>query len=207
MQIFDEVNSLNFKKRGIPFEEYFKLMEIPEEDKRKRIEVARKLKDAIDFLFYLILFYDSVDLIDTDSIKNQFMDRYIQAIIDYVVIDEYIRQHIEDMTDDIISSTIDNIDNAWYTSEDRSIFDAENESNVVLNYEELQEAITMGKTHKTWHTMQDRRVRHTHRYVDGKRIKIEEMFDVGNCQMMMPKDYENGTDEECVNCRCSLSYS
>lgn len=46
-----------------------------------------------------------------------------------------------------------NIADAYYTSQDRSIFCAENESNAVSNYYKEQEAIKEGYTNKTWCTV------------------------------------------------------
>lgn len=58
---------------------------------------------------------------------------------------------------------------------------------------------------KTWHTMEDERVRHTHRKVDGKTIPVKKKFRVGKYKMDHPGDPAGGPEEN-VNCRCYLEY-
>ena len=66
---------------------------------------------------------------------------------------------------------------------------AENEANTDWNYSEYQQAIANGMKQKTWLTMQDRRVRHTHMKVDGKTIPIQSVFLVGDSEFLFPKDH------------------
>lgn len=209
VQKIDELNKVKtYKPRGVPFEQYFGEMEIPEEDKEKRIQLARRLESAFEFLFLLTTYYATPEDADEDFITEAFKMRYIEALASYVVIDKYVEEHIENMASNVVETTLSNLSNEWYLSDDRAIFDAENETNILMNYEDLQEAYLLGKKYKTWHTMQDRRVRHTHRLIDDKKIRIEDAFQVGNSEMMMPCDESLGADaNEIVNCRCSISYS
>lgn len=58
---------------------------------------------------------------------------------------------------------------------------------------------------KTWNTMQDERVRHSHMKVDGTSRPITKRFRVGKAWMMFPGDPAGGP-EETINCRCYLDY-
>ena len=88
------------------------------------------------------------------------------------------------------------------------MFIAENEANTMYEDEDYILALKEGMTRKKWVTIQDRRVRDTHREVEGVTIPIDEFFQVGNAQMLYPKDVINGGGypEEIVNCRCSCIY-
>lgn len=96
----------------------------------------------------------------------------------------------------------------WFLSNDRAKAIAENESNLIWNYEEFKEAIQDGKTHKTWMTERDNKVRPTHMDVDREKIPINDAFYVGGSMMMFPKDSSMGAGmEEIANCRCWLEYT
>eukprot|EP00112_Aurelia_sp_Birch-Aquarium-sp1_P001820 Seg11976.5 transcript_id=Seg11976.5/GoldUCD/mRNA.D3Y31 product="putative protein" protein_id=Seg11976.5/GoldUCD/D3Y31 len=58
-----------------------------------------------------------------------------------------------------------------------------------------------GVTHKKWLTAGDERVRLTHYAANGQVVGIDEMFTVGNMEMMHPAD-PNAPAEEVINCRC-----
>ena len=100
------------------------------------------------------------------------------------------------------------MDEAWYLSEERSLFNAENSANDVFNYNEYRDAVKSGKTKKKWITEGDKRVRESHREVDGQEIPIKEFFTVGGVRMRFPKDmeYAFNVPRETVNCRCTIKY-
>lgn len=99
------------------------------------------------------------------------------------------------------------MENSWFFSEDRAMFNGENEANSVLNRKDFFQAIKEGFTHKTWKDMRDDRVRATHLEVGGTTIPITERFQVGAAQMLYPKEKPFEYPEECVSCRCWLVYS
>lgn len=118
------------------------------------------------------------------------------------------REHAQDFARDFVRTTSKNANDAWYQSKDRAKLIAENEANVAANNADYEQALAEGKTHKRWITMNDARVRHTHRDVNGKMIPIGEAFYVGSSMMMYPKDDSLGASaSEIVNCRCSVEYS
>lgn len=60
---------------------------------------------------------------------------------------------------------------------------------------------------KVWITMQDKRVRKTHRRAQGQRVPENEPFTVGKSLLMFPGDDSLGAQlSELVNCRCFLFY-
>ena len=58
-----------------------------------------------------------------------------------------------------------------------------------------------GITHKKWITASDGNVRDTHRAINGEVLPIDELFIVGDTELLHPCD-PNGTAEEVINCRC-----
>lgn len=211
---FDELNKLytnaNAVIHSVPYEKYFDVMDISDEQKEKRIEVARKLEGAFLFLFSLIdttILYDYYDL---QFIIEQCRRELLDIIGEYTVIDAYINQYVNFMSEIIVRNTYDKLseqpDNEYVLSDDRAVFMAENEANSICNYDELQEAIEQGFTMKTWVTQGDNRVRRDHSEVDGMTIPIDEYFEVGDSLMLYPHDEVNAP-EQCVNCRCSALYS
>jgi hypothetical protein len=57
---------------------------------------------------------------------------------------------------------------------------------------------------KTWITMHDDRVRHTHRAMDGISVNLDQTFSVGGHPMKYPGD-PIAPPEETINCRCVLA--
>ena len=184
-------------------EAYFDEMALDDEDIEKRIKAAN---DFMRFFFALFLAMRE-NKISRDECIQRITDEYVR------ILDRYDYRpnmgHIDNLAEAITDNTLENIDSEWYTSVDRSVKIAETETNNSANYEGLQEAIDNGFTQKTWVTMQDNKVRETHRAIDGMTIGIDELFPVGNAEMRYPCDEEVAWDfpEESVNCRCVLQYS
>lgn len=63
-----------------------------------------------------------------------------------------------------------------------------------------------GLGYKTWHTMEDDRVRDTHTYLDGVKISVKRSFSTYDGDYAMrPGAFRKA--ENNVNCRCWLTYS
>lgn len=118
----------------------------------------------------------------------------------------YLDEYAKSISKEIVDATKEHVDDAYYLSKDRAMFIAENEANAIGNYRQQIEAVKAGMKYKTWITKNDKKVRHTHEEVNNKKIGIFDSFQVGNSEMMFPKD-SNGDSEEIVNCRCVLHYS
>lgn len=206
----DELNVIKDdkpKRKSIPYKQFFGEMDIPEYSKKKRIRLAKKIEDAVDQAFTAIAIMSSVGFVSEEYYARLMAGRYQEAIADDVVMDDYVRDHIQFMANNFAATTIRHEDDEYYTSEDRAMVIAENEANILENYAELQAAKDKGFTSKIWKTMKDRKVRHTHVEVDGEEIAIDLPFQVGQYEMMMPLDESLGAGgEEIVNCRCVLKF-
>lgn len=197
----DELNNL----RSVDPREYFKDMGFTEEEIEERIEFTEKADSIFDVILVLILLSDNVNY---EELRGRLESDYLSLIVEYAEPDDYLIQYASDFSGNFIDATKDHIEDDWYTSADRSLFNAENSANDVLNYKEYQEAIKDGKTKKKWVAEKDNRVRKNHKLVDGKEIGIKELFYVGGVPMRFPKDYEyaEAFPQETVNCRCRVKY-
>lgn len=204
---FDELNAPTPYIRSEPFDIYFGDMDLTEEEKEKRIEVAEKLDELMLFLFALIALMTENNAIDKNYIALQINNRYMEILQGYMGVDKYIEDYINQFSNTFIKTTFDGIDDSWYLSADRARFVAENESETVWNYDEYQQAIKSGKTRKQWVDIRDNKERKTHRKVGGTVIPIEDTFVVGDSLMRFPKDTYYGAEaKEIVNCRCTIKY-
>lgn len=206
--IFDKLNisqteEMPYKSRSIPYEDYFGEMELDEEEKKDRIELAEKLEVLI--LYFFLLYqedkgknYESMISDKYEAIANDFLGSKRTS----AYIKEYARKYAQELQETTRKHDRDD----WYISLDRARFGAENEANSIGSYREQTRAVKDGKRYKTWVTMKDRYVRHTHVEADETTIGIFEDFHVGNSVMAFPKA-STGSPEEVVNCRCVLRYS
>lgn len=200
----DELNILSSgKNRSIPYEQYFGEMSLGKEEKEKRIELARQLEAV--FLATFMLIYKK------NYTKDQTLDylqrKYEDTMSNFSGIDKKLKSYIRDISQDIIDTTVENIDSDYYTSCDRAMLIAENETNSTMNYLQFEEAVKSGRKNKKWVDIRDDRERKSHLEIGGTVIPIKEPFRVGNSLMMYPKDSSLGADVgEIVNCRCSVMY-
>lgn len=203
----DELNIPMPYSRSEPFEQYFGDMDLTDEEKEKRIEVAGDLDDLMLFIFALISLMRESNAIDKDYISLQINNRYMAILQGYMGIDKYLEDYIRQFSNTFIQTTFDSIDDSWYLSADRARFIAENESETTWNYDEYRQAIENSKTRKQWVDIMDKRERKTHREVGGTVVPIEDVFVVGNSLMRYPKDTLYGAEaKEIINCRCTIKY-
>lgn len=214
MRNFDELNVFEDKSdnkktnratKSIDYERYFGEMDLSEDEKKKRIELAKKIE--IVFLYYFTLLDDEKEI----DYENMIYEKIVELANEYTgqkQTSAYVDKYARNLATMIIVATAANIDDEYYTSNDRAKFIAENEANNIGNYDLQIQAVKNGKNFKTWITQKDNKVRHTHIDVDGNTIGIFEEFTVGNSKMMFPKDTSlNADDKEIVNCRCVVHYS
>lgn len=204
---WDELNELVGYEVSEPFSEYFAPMQISEEQKRKRVELAEEL-DAVFIALLSEYFYaDQLDAIVASDIYDRTREEYLLAIGAAVEVDDYLYNHgIE-----VIASTIDVLlrhnDEPYYFSKDRARAIAENESNSVWNHTEYEDAVK-NKKRKTWNTIMDGRERDSHAELNGTTIPIDEPFEAQGGYLLYPRDDSLGCAEtELAGCRCSLSFS
>lgn len=221
------------KRRSKPYSEYFGEMRISKARKDRRKGLAEDIEDAMLTYMETLLSAEQYGMLEVmaGSVTDEYKQRYIEAARNHAIADAYILDHADDYTDGVRENTTDAIKRLsraeqtpsagsdddeiaayllslrWYLSEDRAILNGEDQANYILDHTELVEALEDGYTKKGWLSMRDRRVRDTHREVDGTVLPIEEPFEVGGYLMMTPKDDSMGApDEEIANCRCSLEF-
>lgn len=207
------VNRKSSVKRAIPYRTYFGEMDLTEEEKDKRIELAKVIEQVFLFLFTVLAVEKAVENeIDAEYYNDMVFRRFVLAVSEqgYDITPE-LEQYIKEMSKAIVEETVKpangKTNDPYLTSEDRAMFIAENESNAIRNYLQLEEAIKKGYRRKRWITKHDRKVRHTHELADGETIGIYDMFEIGDSLMMFPKDNMQGADaKEIVNCRCVCKY-
>lgn len=193
----------------VSYEEYFGEMEITDKEKKDR----KKLAEDFEIIFLMLFAMAVQDEENAESCYQYIDDRYCQIATKYMGAKEtpaYISEYAAQITKSIVDTTMEHIDSEYYLSKDRAMLLAANEANSVGNYREQVQAVKKGYKFKVWRTMKDNRVRHTHVRLDEKKIGIFEHFNVGEAQMMFPRDTSLGADafpEEIINCRCSLRYT
>lgn len=204
MRNIDEINNIRSEKP----EQYFSVMDLTPEQLKKRLDYTKKAFPIFDLILILILTMRDYERIDVDYVKTTLIERLTSLFIDFTTPDDYLIDYAITTANNFVDTTIDNIDDEYYLSEDRSLFNAENSANDVANYVEYKEAIAEGKTNKMWISKADVKVRKTHQVVNSKKIPIDKYFEVGKAKMRFPKDYEKALahPEETVNCRCTVKY-
>ena len=203
IRTLDELNNVSTSP-----EEYFGDMDLTNSQIEERLRFTNESYEAILDSMYEIDTYKEFGAIDYDAIRQRLDDRMAAVIAGYVVLDEYLRQYCSDYARNFVDTTEKHINEDWYLSEDRALFNAENSANDTINYKDYKKAVEDGFTHKKWVTENDNKVRETHKLVNPKPIPIKDLFVVGGCLMRFPKDYDMAFDrpEETVNCRCVAKY-
>ena len=226
----DEMN-VN-QRRSKSYREYFGEMRITQEQVKRRTALAEDIEEAMIAFFDSLITAERYGMLPVmaNSIADEYKQRYIEAARMHGIADGPVLAHADDYVDGVRENTTEAIKRLsraeqrpsagsdgdetdaitaimWYLSEDRAILNGEDQANYILDHTELVEAIEAGYTRKEWLSMRDRKVRDTHREVDGTVIPIDEPFDVGGYLMMTPKDDSLGApDEEIAGCRCSLRF-
>lgn len=208
MRLFDEVNDLS-ESNILSIEDYFEeIEELTEEDKEKRKKFAFEMEDILLFIFMLFLTMKDYNYINEEYIKLQLQSRYLELVKKYGVDTDFdVSEYVKKFSQDTIDTTLRNGDTPYFTSGDRAVLIAENESQNTFNRQDYIDAIKAGKTRKEWVDIRDKKERETHREVGGMIIPIEEYFLVGNSLLLYPHDYSmNPEAKETVNCRCGIRY-
>lgn len=200
----DRLNNIQTKYPKIDIEETIDLMDIPESDKEKRVELARKISEVFDWLFAFVISASYAQLDISIEELTLSVEYRLKDLVDVDI--RYVSEQVERFAEDAVATTVDRQDEDYFLSPQRSSEIAIDEANSVCGYEELDEAIKQGKTKKTWVSEKLKSTRKWHREMDGKTIPIEDYFHFDDCDMMMPHAIE-GTARQNSNCLCSLSFS
>lgn len=203
----DELNRPVFDSE-IFIEQYFEPMEISDEQKEERKKASRDFRDFLLFLFALLSVQIEYESTDWSYFEAQFIVELTREASKYARMTPLLENYIAEKAADFSDITRDHLgDGEYWTSEERATYEAVNEANAVLGYEELEEAKDNGYRYKTWLTERDNRVRKDHNKMEGKKIKIDDYFIFPDCMMLMPHDDVNGTPAQVDNCRCVCKYT
>lgn len=204
---FDELNTLVQNKRSMPFEQYFGEMNLTEEEKSKRIQMAEELEENFIVTMTLLFTMAQANKIDYEFIRKQIEDSYLETLRKYASVDRHLETYVKSFSYDVIDSTKKHKNEPYYYSLDRARFMAENEVNTAINHARYIEAVNGGKTMKRWESIIDEATRKDHREINGKYISIGQAFHVGDSWMLFPKDMSmNPNPNQVINCRCSIMY-
>lgn len=214
----DELNTPQDKKyEVIDIDEWFDEMELDEEQKEERKDLSMDIKFILALLFLLL----QADMKAGNSIDEDFyVDLGVERIMDAVnkkmpeasmTIIAEIRAYVNREMGLVIDSTVRNYNQPYTFSEARIVSISVDDANALFNIKELEEAIKAGFKYKTWVTMRDDRVRHSHIIADGQEIGIKDSFTVGRCKMSVPRVFDKESEyrdpKEIVNCRCVCRYT
>jgi uncharacterized protein with gpF-like domain len=212
----DELNSLvkEIQLKDIDIEQYFNEMDLSEKEKKRRIELAYSLKNALAFLFYLILTYEEYEGMNAynyelyiEVIILNFKNQYREALLQNTELSEELDSYIDYFSTLVVTKTLEHMDETYYLSDVRTSYIAVNEANVVGDMAMFEQAKADGKTLKQWVDMKDNRERKSHLAVGGTILPIDEYFTVGKSKMLYPHDRLHCDDEsELSNCRCTIKY-
>ena len=196
------------------FDDYFDEMDLTEEQKKDRKMLADIMLTSFLYLFaYAKRISDSPDALIRLSVMTK--TELLRVIPDFIskhggIVtenDTYIQNYINNVSENTSKTTINNIEDDYFTSYDRAWISAGTESNSVENYVDYVEAVQMGKTRKKWHSIIDKKTRKTHVKIDGETIPIADYFRVGDSYMRFPHDISlDPAPKEIINCRCSVEY-
>lgn len=198
----------------IPIDRYFREMELSTEEIEQRISFAEELLDIFLYVFGLCDVLLALGESDISIVEDALTERYLECVENRFPdmdgdlkqeVDSYIKTISADIVATSKKNTID--DGKPYGSNyERAVSCAENESNSISNAIQMQKAIDEGYKMKTWITMNDNKVRHSHWLCDGETIGIHDEFEVGKERMLYPRQLGK-SPKEVIGCRCSLMFS
>ncbi len=207
----DELNIITYTDAEVEqwLDDYFRPLELPEEQIEDRKNSARDFRDILLFILLAVKTMETTVEIDWSRLTVELQNGFETVVRKYARYDEYMRDFVRKAADDFMEVTRERVEEEGlytrWTSDERALPDAANYADMTLGYEEWQEAIDAGKTKKMWVSQRDGKVRHTHRVADGQIVPIKAMFTVGGTLLAYPCDPE-GEPREIINCRCHQEF-
>lgn len=192
----------------LSIDDFFDDMYLTESEKEERKELAKNIFIILSAILTIIKANEVLkNSHDTQEYKGYVADN-LKSLFRVVFGSDKYNSQIDSFADEFIDSTMRNIDNPYFTSDDRATVNAEQQSNAIYNQQQYEQAVQSGKTTKKWVTMHDKRVRKTHDEADGQEVDINKPFEVGSSELMFPCDLSLGASlKEICNCRCVVVYS
>lgn len=184
---------------------YFDPMQITEAQKNKRIEAAEEIFDAV--LLFLMWCENAPERVQEENTQRSFENMYKEVIFQYSEPDDYFDMYVPLFIANLVQTTLDHQGEEYFYSVERAANVACNESNTVIQYSELKEAVNQGYNVKIWQTQLDDRVRDSHIILEGMKKGILEYFPVGDSLLLFPRDEKNCSNlADIAGCRCSLRF-
>ena len=187
-------------------ENYYSVMDIDEEQKKKREEDAWDLFELFMLLFYYFKEAQNNEVEDYSFILPRFQIDLQEVVSNITAVDDYLINYFAILALAVYTTTLEHLGSEYYLSDDRAANLALNESNTINNYLDVKEAQNEGYTHKKWVAELDERTRPEHIMMDGTIVPIDGYFEFSDCKMFAPHDVVNGTAAQNANCRCWLEY-
>ena len=204
----DELNSPKEFDVESFIEKYFEPMQITENQKEERKKASRDFLNYLLFVFALLMAQQEYNAVDWAYFEETFATELRNNALKYARNTRLLEMYIYQKAEEFTRITREHIgEDDYWTSEERAAYEAVNEANSVLGYEEMEKAKDAGYLYKTWRTEKDLRVRKDHVAAEGKKKKIDDYFVFPDCIMLMPHDDVHGTERQTINCRCSLKYT
>ena len=117
---FDELNALVKNERSMSFKKYFGEMNLPEEEKSKRIQMAEELEENFIVTMTLLFTMAQANKINYELIRKQIEDSYLETLRKYTSVDKYLETYVKSFTYDVIDSTKTHKNEPYYYSLDRA---------------------------------------------------------------------------------------
>ena len=190
----DEINN-------ITFEEYFQNAPLDDNEKGKRISLAEELEILFLYLFVAI---------DEPNIEQTVIEKYQEIVTKHLGLDKtpaYIASMAQTCITEVAKTTREHIDTDYFTSKDRAINIAADQSHGVMEYKGYVDAVKQGKTRKIWISELLETTRPDHFLAHGQEVGIFQRFHVGDSDFDFPRDIKyNPSAEQIVNCVCHCKY-
>ena len=189
-------------------------MNLPEGERKRRIEFAYALEVVFVYLFTYIRSLKKLDEeLDKDELEEMLYRHLYDAIEDYGLdVERYdLEPYIEHLAEETIDSTLDDDDDEeeeeYKTSKERAKLITQHEVNNVYATICFEDAKRMGLKHKQWiwHQGEKGLTRLSHEMVDARPIPLEQDFIVGGDRIPYPHAYKV-SPKHTINCMCRCEY-
>ena len=181
-------------------------MPISKDQKTDRVLIAMALEDRFLDILSLVEIRQKQDKPWLGEVIELFALAFL-AVANRRVSDDTITEKAYRFGQEVGLSTFSHQGDDYMTSADRAINMAATESNAIMCYGELSDALKAGKTRKVWRTIIDGREREWHEEVNGMTVPIDEPFEVNGELLMYPLDDSLGASADNIaNCRCCAEY-
>ena len=148
-------------------------MPISKDQKTDRVLIAMALEDRFLEILSLVEIRQKQNKPWLGEVIELFTLAFL-AVANRRVADDTITEKATRFGQEVGLSTFTHQDDDYMTSADRAINMAATESNAIMCYGELSDAVKAGKTMKRWRTIIDGREREWHEEVNGVTIPIDE---------------------------------